>query len=160
MNHSSPVSVANHQSLDHSALWLGDLLAPSFLDWKIPVATAIAYYASVKFINQRIVAASAAGSKPVKSSLPFTALVFLHNVLLCVFSATCFAVTAPLWLENVRSRPLLEAYCDRDGKTWNSGLNNWSWLFYLSKYYEILDTVIILLKGANIVALFFLLLCC
>lgn len=40
-----------------------------------------------------------------------------------------------------------DAYCDADSKLWSPFLHYWSYLFYLSKYYEILDTVIILLKG-------------
>ncbi|KAK8152982.1 GNS1/SUR4 family-domain-containing protein [Phyllosticta citrichinensis] len=33
------------------------------------------------------------------------------------------------------------------GRLWNEGLAFWGWLFYLSKFYEVLDTVIILAKG-------------
>lgn len=34
-----------------------------------------------------------------------------------------------------------------DGRLWNAGLAYYGWLFYLSKFYEVLDTVIILAKG-------------
>lgn len=33
------------------------------------------------------------------------------------------------------------------GRIWNEGLNYYGWLFYLSKFYEVLDTFIILAKG-------------
>jgi hypothetical protein len=33
------------------------------------------------------------------------------------------------------------------GRLWNEGLAFYGWLFYLSKFYEVLDTVIILAKG-------------
>lgn len=33
------------------------------------------------------------------------------------------------------------------GRMWNEGLAFYGWLFYLSKYYEVLDTLIILAKG-------------
>lgn len=33
------------------------------------------------------------------------------------------------------------------GRIWNEGLAFWGWLFYLSKFYEVVDTVIILAKG-------------
>lgn len=33
------------------------------------------------------------------------------------------------------------------GRLWNEGLAFWGWWFYLSKFYEVLDTVIILAKG-------------
>jgi len=33
------------------------------------------------------------------------------------------------------------------GRMWNEGLAFWGWFFYLSKYYEVVDTLIILAKG-------------
>ncbi|SMR48057.1 unnamed protein product [Zymoseptoria tritici ST99CH_3D1] len=33
------------------------------------------------------------------------------------------------------------------GRLWNEGLAFWGWIFYVSKFYEVLDTVIILAKG-------------
>lgn len=33
------------------------------------------------------------------------------------------------------------------GRLWNEGLAFWGWFFYLSKFYEVVDTAIILLKG-------------
>jgi hypothetical protein len=33
------------------------------------------------------------------------------------------------------------------GRLWNEGLAFYGWFFYLSKFYEVLDTVIIILKG-------------
>lgn len=33
------------------------------------------------------------------------------------------------------------------GRIWNEGLAFWGWWFYLSKFYEVLDTAIILIKG-------------
>ena len=33
------------------------------------------------------------------------------------------------------------------GRLWNEGLAFWGWLFYVSKFYEVIDTAIILAKG-------------
>ena len=33
------------------------------------------------------------------------------------------------------------------GRLWNEGLAFWGWLFYVSKFYEVLDTLLILAKG-------------
>ncbi|KAF1994555.1 hypothetical protein P154DRAFT_548999 [Amniculicola lignicola CBS 123094] len=33
------------------------------------------------------------------------------------------------------------------GRVWNEGLSFWGWIFYLSKFYEVLDTAIIIMKG-------------
>lgn len=35
------------------------------------------------------------------------------------------------------------------GRLWNEGLAFYGWLFYLSKFYEVVDTLIILAKGKN-----------
>ena len=35
------------------------------------------------------------------------------------------------------------------GRLWNEGLAFYGWLFYLSKFYEVIDTFIILTKGKN-----------
>lgn len=35
----------------------------------------------------------------------------------------------------------------QEGRLWNEGLNYYGWIFYLSKFYEVLDTFIILAKG-------------
>ncbi|KAK7188431.1 hypothetical protein DPSP01_004649 [Paraphaeosphaeria sporulosa] len=33
------------------------------------------------------------------------------------------------------------------GRVWNEGLAFWGWIFYLSKFYEVIDTLIIIFKG-------------
>ena len=33
------------------------------------------------------------------------------------------------------------------GRLWNEGLGFWGWWFYLSKFYEVIDTLIIIMKG-------------
>ncbi|KAF9897341.1 hypothetical protein BX616_005764, partial [Lobosporangium transversale] len=38
-------------------------------------------------------------------------------------------------------------YCDTDKSLWNNALGYWGYLFYLSKFYEVIDTIIIILKG-------------
>ncbi|KAJ3174748.1 hypothetical protein HK101_010848 [Irineochytrium annulatum] len=130
--------------------------ASYFMDWKVPVTTAAVYFFTVTYINNQMTrnrAVLASAQKTLKDaqkelavrkdSAWFKLLVLLHNVALCVFSAACFVGMAPRWVRNFRDRPFWEAYCDRD----SSGLFYWSWLFYLSKYYEILDTIILLMKG-------------
>ncbi|KAJ3195779.1 hypothetical protein HDU67_004236, partial [Dinochytrium kinnereticum] len=119
----------------------------------VPVATATVYFLSVSVINKAIKDSSQKMMTMPDKRASFThsplfkAIVFLHNVALCVFSAACFVGMAPRWIRNFYERSFFDAYCDRDSSVWNSGLFYWSWLFYLSKYYEIMDTIIILIKG-------------
>ncbi|KAI4256600.1 MAG: hypothetical protein LQ352_002040 [Teloschistes flavicans] len=66
-------------------------------------------------------------------------------------SAASFSLTDYAWKLTDRTMKL-----DRDlpdttdvGRLWNEGLAFYGWLFYLSKFYEIVDTFIILVKGKN-----------
>ncbi|GMG30041.1 unnamed protein product [Ambrosiozyma monospora] len=105
----------------------------------------------------------------------FKWFVLLHNVFLCVYSVWTFiGMNTTIYLNSHNVIPqLVNKYYNNTSKVpgsqlfWNSicdiengiwynresdngymkGLSYWSYLFYLSKYYEILDTVIILLKG-------------
>lgn len=102
----------------------------------------------------------------------FKPLVLLHNVFLCVYSVwTFFGMTGtlihltkrvlPASFEGVKSLSTVESFwqsicnpSDAENNIWTNfdnvnykGLAYFGYLFYLSKYYEILDTVIILLKG-------------
>ncbi|KAJ3407761.1 hypothetical protein HDV05_005310 [Chytridiales sp. JEL 0842] len=127
--------------------------ADILLDWKastrFPVSTAVIYFFAVKVINRLIILENSKQLKPrdSKSSTHFKAFVFLHNLLLCLYSAYSFVGSANIVAKSYELRRWKDAYCDRSSETWSAGLNYYAWLFYLSKYYEIIDTVIILLKN-------------
>ncbi|EPE03523.1 gns1 sur4 family protein [Ophiostoma piceae UAMH 11346] len=58
--------------------------------------------------------------------------------------------SSDLWLS--QSSPLSSQYAitperTQPGRMWNEGLAFYGWLFYISKFYEVLDTLIILAKG-------------
>ena len=72
-------------------------------------------------------------------------LIFLHNIILMVFSILCFINTAPivynLWREGWSDALCKNKFLDIE-KWWF-----WTYLFYLSKYYEFVDTYILVWKG-------------
>lgn len=39
------------------------------------------------------------------------------------------------------------------GRIWNEGLAFWGWLFYVSKYYEVIDNIILLFRGKRVTTL-------
>ncbi|KND04227.1 uncharacterized protein SPPG_01658 [Spizellomyces punctatus DAOM BR117] len=119
----------------------------TLMDWRVPVFTSAIYFFTVKALNPRSSSTSHKSGERWTDAGWFKALVVLHNAALCIFSAATFLGMAPKWVANLRSRGLYDAFCDRNEEVWNDSLFYWSWLFYLSKYYEIVDTVIILLKG-------------
>lgn len=121
------------------------------LDLRVVVPTIIAYVLAVQVANYRnkTVPLKPKGNilKPKKQWTAFDIFVVLHNLALTVFSGITFVNVFILFINNFRTRPLLEGFCDLD-KTWsNSGVAMWIWIFYLSKYYELLDTFILLSKG-------------
>ncbi|TPX57570.1 very-long-chain 3-oxoacyl-CoA synthase [Powellomyces hirtus] len=114
-------------------------------EWRFPVFTAIIYFLTVKSL-------AAANSKPPMGkhwtqASWFKAFVVLHNAFLAVFSAVTFVGISKGLIQASSGRTAHEAFCDHDDKLWNGSLGYWAWLFYLSKYYEMVDTAIILLKG-------------
>lgn len=93
----------------------------------------------------------------------FKLFVLLHNVALCLYSAwTLFGMVYTLRQTVEYVRPLtgsdslfdnfFTAVCDTANGVFNAelpwtNLTVYGWWFYVSKFYEVLDTVIILLKG-------------
>lgn len=128
-----------------------------FMDWRFPIGVAALYTLGVVVLNpksnkvSRVVAQSKglkASQVAPKSGTAMTAFVFFHNLVLCVFSVITFLAMGPAMLMNFWNQEgFTNAYCDRDGSLWNNHLGYWGYLFYLSKFYEILDTIIILMKG-------------
>ncbi|KAF8941505.1 fatty acid elongase [Dissophora ornata] len=143
------------------------ILFPEYYDtlvnWRTPFIVAAFYVFAVVLLNpkqgkvSRVVAADNASKvsgnvdKKQKQELSqstsfMTALVFVHNTILCVYSAWTFHGMFFAWMKAFSTHSFMDALCDSDGTFWNS-LGYYSYYFYLSKYYEILDTIIILLKG-------------
>ncbi|KAI8820952.1 ELO family [Fimicolochytrium jonesii] len=118
------------------------------VDWRTPVFTALIYVVTVKRLAKGI-----KGPPPSSTSDHWTnhgafkAFVVLHNALLAVFSGVTFVGMARDFYANLRDRDLVDALCDRNEQFWNASLFYWAFPFYLSKYYEIVDTAILLMKG-------------
>jgi len=83
------------------------------------------------------------------TSPQFTAFVFLHNVLLCIYSAWTCALSWKIQVESMQNRGFFSTWCDYEEVSWDQGMGYLMWLFYLSKYYEYIDTLILIVKGKN-----------
>lgn len=77
----------------------------------------------------------------------FHAFVSLHNLALAVFSLVTAVNAWQVAYEFYTDFGFLAVYCDTNGMYWKNGLGAWSTIFYLSKYYEFVDTWILVLKG-------------
>mmetsp|Transcript_4723 Transcript_4723/g.10091 ORF Transcript_4723/g.10091 Transcript_4723/m.10091 type:complete len:305 (-) Transcript_4723:51-965(-) len=78
-------------------------------------------------------------------------LVFFHNVLLCVFSAWVWFRTWHLVYSSIQAVGFMDTYCETERSIlMSSGLALYITLFYLSKYYEFMDTLILIIKGKQV----------
>jgi len=95
-------------------------------------------------------ATSTKTGKPIeaKQGPILTAFVRVHNLGLTVFSA---------WVFQGMLRVLLEAY--QKGEIFGPnlftgfGLDYWAWVFYYSKYYELVDTALLIITGKDVTVL-------
>lgn len=142
------------------------------LDYRTPIVAAILYVLIVSFFSKwnrdrsrKSVSVSTSASASAKRTssrtkniitvtasiesryTPFKCLVIAHNVFLCLYSAVTFCSVLPILLRPYFSESLLQAFCDVEKKTFAAGVHFWVWNFYVSKYYELLDTAILLIKG-------------
>ncbi|KAJ2581424.1 hypothetical protein GGF44_002914 [Coemansia sp. RSA 1694] len=132
---------------------------PFFMQWQVPACVAVIYTVLSFYFNPSKGALSrveakrqnitiGSGSSSTKSVLePMTMVVFAHNAVLAVYSAWAFKSIFPLFVRSIASKGCHSGLCDVDGFVWNGGLFVHIYLFYLSKYYELVDTVIIIAKG-------------
>ncbi|KAJ2825615.1 hypothetical protein FBU31_003670 [Coemansia sp. 'formosensis'] len=77
----------------------------------------------------------------------FKATIIAHNLVLAVYSIWTFMDFFPAVLQNVQVQGLKDGFCDNNWALRNDKLLVHGFLFYLSKYYEFIDTAIILAKG-------------
>lgn len=122
--------------------WLFDLT----MDYRTPFVFACCYAVTVSLLN----------SMPRRShdGPALKALAIVHNAALCVYSAWTFVNMASYQFGSFYKgyvqggkAGLAEAFCDRQGNLFPDALAYFGYFFYLSKYYEVIDTGIILLKG-------------
>jgi len=124
--------------------------------WQLPIFVSLFYVIIVTYWS-RINKQHQLQEKPLPQPQPqngaqtsslFQYIVILHNFILCIFSALVFIYVVPeiireLFLGTNRE----QAFFDHAGGFYTKILGVWGWLFYLSKYYELIDTFILLLKG-------------
>ena len=81
-----------------------------------------------------------------KLSKFFKYAVAIHNLVLAVYSAITVLYSWPIVIGHLMEYGLFETYCDPNKTLWNSGFGAWATVFYISKYYEFVDTWVLVLK--------------
>ncbi|PIA15471.1 hypothetical protein COEREDRAFT_93267 [Coemansia reversa NRRL 1564] len=117
------------------------------MHWKTPLAIATAYTVFVMRVNPQ---KSASSKLQRAQSSTFKRLVIGHNIALGAFSL--WILVSMCWglMTNLRAYGWYEGICDLRFAMWNDSLFRLSYYFYLSKYYEFVDTLIILYKGRRV----------
>ncbi|KAJ1667361.1 hypothetical protein EV178_001355 [Coemansia sp. RSA 1646] len=75
--------------------------------------------------------------------------IVVHNLILAAYSLWTFVDFFPGVLRATKNHGLKDGLCDTNSELWNGKLLEHGFLFYLSKYYEFIDTAIILAKGRD-----------
>jgi GNS1/SUR4 family len=80
----------------------------------------------------------------------FQCCIIIHNAILAMFSFICAYNTFWIIVDHIRTYGVYDTYCDPNSTFWNeSTFGAWAFIFYLSKYYEFVDTWILVLKGKD-----------
>ncbi|ETO34658.1 hypothetical protein RFI_02431 [Reticulomyxa filosa] len=140
-----------------------DMDTYGFVRFRFPILLCLGYVASVlvsqpkKDVDEKNVksAKGDSSSKPIGSDssehwtnqASFKAFVFVHNMALCIFSAMCFYQTFPVMYRLIFHTPLTITFCQGWAEVFDGPFGYWSWLFYLSKYWEFVDTWLLIAKG-------------
>lgn len=114
-------------------------------EWKFVLSAATIYTIAVKLANRsRPRPPAEFTKKPL-----FKWLCVAHNSFLALYSAWTFLSAVPIVHRRFSngSIPKIERICCSNRQIFDDGLDRLTYLFYLSKYYEVIDTIIILVRG-------------
>ncbi|KAI5159382.1 hypothetical protein NEAUS03_0254 [Nematocida ausubeli] len=145
-------------SLQSTDNLLGWLKAVS-LHWEVPVFSALIYVVWVLRNNKRIKEKhekkeilnpqSSTSEKTVarkaQKSMQLKTLIFVHNMGMSLFSMLVFKKTFEVISTGFSTMSFDAFLSDSDGSM-EKGLSPWIWIFYISKYYEVVDTLILFLS--------------
>lgn len=137
--------------------------ASLFMDLSMPTVTAIVYFACCAVHNlRRQEGLQRSGSQRLSSSW-IDGLAVMHNAVLVVFSALVCVIATYHVVLKLRSVGVHAFLCpdtsapvatDGWGSPRLSGtLHFWCYVFYLSKYYELVDTLLLMLRSKHIIPL-------
>ncbi|KAJ2080434.1 hypothetical protein H4R24_003089 [Coemansia sp. RSA 988] len=135
-------------------IWLGGLYS-LMMKPLVPIVGVSAYIASVKFWEKRNLRLAKTAKKKTNngnivyptSGVNLKPFIIAHNLALAAYSIWTFVSYFPAVIQAVSNHGLKDGFCDTSRTLWDGPLREHGFLFYLSKYYEFIDTAIILAKG-------------
>lgn len=114
-------------------------------EWPIILApvwpfAGVCFYLLVKDVLKRLCTSLGTTGK----SQMFKQIALVHNLLLCSFSLWSSWNVWSLTIKHLQQYGMVHVYCNDD--LWNDGLAFWGMLFYISKYWELVDTMLLIWK--------------
>lgn len=99
--------------------------------------------------------ATAKKAKSNTTTDPLTMFSAIHNLILCIWSLIMFIYCVLDVIERSQTRGLAEIFCtiDPSPSSLTGRLFYITYIYYLSKFYELIDTVILALKNKRIIFL-------
>jgi len=130
-----------------------------FSHWVYPTVVPALYLMLTLASNARLNETS----KPIISNSILNPICTIHNIILVTFSAICvigitYDVATLEFLPKTESssfaNAIFELFCPQQfGESLRGRIFWWSYLFYVSKYYELLDTFFIVMKSKRVIPL-------
>ena len=122
-----------------------------FMQWSRPVTTAAVYFICCIAHNRALPSLNALGGRYLDR------LSVAHNIALTLFSALVFVNAASLLLAEVRLTGWHNFLCApvQPGAhaALRGDLHRWCYVYYVSKYYELLDTALLIARRKRIILL-------
>jgi len=133
-------------------IWTGDwtsvmsdprefVFSPStpLYDFRLSIGTAVIYLGVIAVLHWMM------KGRPAMS-LPWISNV--HNLILSVWSLVMHVgILYGVWEKYIsQGRPLIDLLCDKDPEPMTGTLAYFCWMYYVSKYYELFDTVLMVVK--------------
>lgn len=127
------------QAITTKQLLTGVDNVPALLHPQWPII-GVFFYLTLKNVAKRLCKQFGTTGK----SATFKRLALLHNVAICLFSLSASVGVWTIVRRVYVDEGFASVVCD--STTWNMGLNKWGMLFYLSKYWELVDTFLLVWK--------------
>mmetsp|Transcript_8247 Transcript_8247/g.13991 ORF Transcript_8247/g.13991 Transcript_8247/m.13991 type:complete len:273 (-) Transcript_8247:1420-2238(-) len=144
MSQPAVTSYDEFSSFDYSTLYADDKFYSLFMHPKVPVVSVILYLLLSNVVFKTIKNVFDLAPKgPVVQTITIC-----HSAALAVYSGWTAYYGWQIFGPHLLKHGLQATLCDADGELWGK-LGWWVTHFYISKYYEFIDTWIVLLKGRD-----------
>ena len=129
-------------------------LSFKYTQFRFPFWGLIFYLLSIHLTAPKSNQPRSSQSKYVRKCGKTETVMFVHNLVLAIFSALTFINTAPIVYGIVVENGLYDGLCKEIAEAYTeTSYGFWVHAFYLSKFYEFIDTWIVIARGRRPITL-------